>query len=132
MQWLISNNIYYRDVTISIDVLNLLPNNGDLRGFTTMTVNSKEEEQPGTDHVDPYHAHLGSTFVLIPEQQIIRQTIQQPPCAPPTVSWPSTYPTPVNELTTEGYISCGFPTLFPTGAADVPQLHKPFRHIDYI
>ena len=25
---------------------------------------------------------------------------------------------PVNEFTTEGYIACAFPTLFPTGAAD--------------
>ena len=81
------------------------------------------EEQPGTDDVDPYHAHLGSTFVPMPvrgttEEQTIRQTIQQPPCAPPTVSWPSTCATPVNEFNTEGYISCAFPTLFPTGAAD--------------
>ena len=123
LQWLITNNIYYRNVTINFDVLNLLPNNGDLCGLTTMTVNSEEEEQPGTDDVDPYNAHLGSTFVPMPvrgrtEQQTIRQTIQQPPCAPPTVSWPSTCATPVNEFNTEGYISCAFPTLFPTGAAD--------------
>ena len=77
LQWLITNNIYYRNVTINFDVLNLLPNNGDLCGLTTMTVNSEEEEQPGTDDVDPYNAHLGSTFVPMPvrgrtEQQTIR------------------------------------------------------------
>ena len=36
----------------------------------------------------------------------------------PTVSWPSSSGNPINEFTTEGYISCAFPTLFPTGAAD--------------
>ena len=38
--------------------------------------------------------------------------------SPPIVSWPSTGPTPVNEFRTEGYFTCAFPTLFPTGAAD--------------
>ena len=37
---------------------------------------------------------------------------------PPTVSWPPTSGTPINEFNTEGYITCAFPTLFPTGAAD--------------
>ena len=33
------------------------------------------------------------------------------------VNWPSTSGNPINEFTTEGYMSCAFPTLFPTGAA---------------
>ena len=33
------------------------------------------------------------------------------------MSWPPSGATPINELNTEGYISCAFPT-FPTGAAD--------------
>ena len=32
--------------------------------------------------------------------------------------WPTIGGTPINEFTTEGYFSCAFPTLFPTGAAD--------------
>ena len=38
--------------------------------------------------------------------------------SPPTVSWPPSGLIPINEFNTEGYISCAFPTLFPTGAAD--------------
>lgn len=34
------------------------------------------------------------------------------------VPWPTRGDTPINEFTTEGYISCAFPTLLPTGAAD--------------
>ena len=117
LQWLITNSIYYRDVPINHDVLNLLPNDGDLCGLTTMTVNTEEEKQPTRDDINPYRAHLSSTFVPMPvwgrtEQQTIRQSIQQPPCTPLTVSWPSTSATPVNEFNTEGYISCAFPSLF--------------------
>ncbi len=35
-----------------------------------------------------------------------------------TVPWPKRGDTPVNEFQTEGYITCAFPTLFPTGAGD--------------
>ena len=39
--------------------------------------------------------------------------------------WPVTGTNPINEFNTEGYISCAFPTLFPTGAADLlaPRAH---------
>ena len=37
---------------------------------------------------------------------------------PGTLMWPTIRGTPINEFTTEGYLSCAFPTLFPTGAAD--------------
>lgn len=32
--------------------------------------------------------------------------------------WPTIGGTPINELTTEGYFSCVFSTLFPTESAD--------------
>ena len=32
--------------------------------------------------------------------------------------WPTIGGVPINEFTTEGYFSCAFPTLFPTGAGD--------------
>ena len=33
--------------------------------------------------------------------------------------WPTPGADPINEFNTEGYISCAFPILFPTGAADL-------------
>ena len=33
--------------------------------------------------------------------------------------WPTAGAAPINEFNTEGYISCAFPTLYPTGAADL-------------
>ena len=53
------------------------------------------------------------------EQEAIRQSVQERQSnLPSTVAWPPAGETPINEFKTEGYISCAFPTLFPTGAAD--------------
>ena len=35
------------------------------------------------------------------------------------IAWPQTGSTLINQFTTEGYITCAFPTLLPTGAGDV-------------
>ena len=88
---------------------------------------SEEEESPAQQDADPYDALLASTFVPMPatgrtEQQTTRQSIQQQPA----VSWPSSGGNPINKFNAEGYISCAFPTLFPTGAADfVAHEHGP-------
>ena len=122
LQWLVQNNIYYRDVTIDHGVLALLPVDGELTNLCTMRMLSTEVDTAFERHnEDPSYAHLGSTFVPIPargvtEQEAINQTIMQSGnCTP--VRWPSTSGSPINEFTTEGYMSCAFPTLFPTGAA---------------
>lgn len=101
LQWLIGNNLYYRNVTIDDAVLDLLPNDDDLSGLTTMQVNTEEEELPAREDVDPHNAHVGSPLVPMPvrckaEQQIIRQSIQQLPSAPPTIPWPSANATPID------------------------------------
>ena len=38
--------------------------------------------------------------------------------APPTVSWPPSGSAPISEFNTEGYMSCAFSLLFPTGDTD--------------
>lgn len=52
------------------------------------------------------------------------------------LTWPHIGNSPVSEFTTEGYISRAFPTLFPTGAADLlsPRLHqiKPNPYFKYL
>ena len=55
------------------------------------------------------------------EQETVRQCLQQQlkAASPTTVPWPTIGSTPINKFTTEGYISCAFPTLFLTGAADL-------------
>ena len=88
-----------------------------------MTVPSIDDavDNPSEDDADPYNTYLGSTFVplsarRVTEQQAIQQSINH--SASQYVNWPLTTGNPVNEFTTEGYISSAFPTLFPTGAGD--------------
>ena len=130
LQWLLANNKYYRSVRINPDALALLPEDGNLTGLRSVTLDSTTEEQatPSTQDVDPYDAHLPGSFVpsttrRLTEQETVRQCVQerqsdQQPVAPPTLSWPTSGGTPINEFNTEGYMSCAFPTLFPTGVAD--------------
>ena len=87
LQWLLTNNIYYRNVHIDPDALALLLEDGDLTGLcsTTLESSADEEELPSPQDVDPYDAHLARTFVpntaqRLTEQETIRQSIneQQP------------------------------------------------------
>ena len=127
LQWLLTNNINYHNVRIDPDALDLLPEDGDLTGLCSMTLESSDDDQelsPPQD-VDPYDAHLARTFVpstakRLTEQGTIQQSInkRQSHQPHPTAPWPPSSGTPINEFNTEGYIFCAFPTLFPTGAAD--------------
>ena len=51
---------------------------------------------------------------------MVQQRQSSPPTSssPATMMWPSIGGVPVNEFTTEGYLSSAFSTLFPTGAGD--------------
>ena len=129
LQWLLTNNKYYHSVHINHDALTLLPEDGNLTGLRSIALNSPADDQEATaaKDMDPYNAHLSGTFVpsivrRLTEQETVRHLVQEhqscQPEAHPTVSWPPSGSTPINEFSTEGYISCAFPTLFPTGAAD--------------
>ena len=57
------------------------------------------------------------------EQEAVQQSLQERQSntsSSSTLMWPSIGGVPINEFTTEGYFSCAFPTLFPTGAGDFP------------
>ena len=44
LQWLLANNIYYRNVHIDSDALTLLPEDGDLTGLCSMTLESSDDD----------------------------------------------------------------------------------------
>ena len=103
LQWLITNNKYYRNVLINPEALAMLPEDGDLSGLHSVTLNSTDEDtaSPSTldGDEDAYNTHLSGSFVpsttqRMTEQETVRQTVQerqshrQPTAAPPTVSWP--------------------------------------------
>ena len=145
LQWLIVHNRYYRanNVRINIDALDELPEDGNLSELPAITVESLGTEaatnstnntpttsspsttDDTTEADDPYNAHLIQSFVPIAtqsltEQEAVQQSVREREytSSPATMMWPSIGGVPINEFTTEGYISCAFPTLFPTGAGD--------------
>ena len=134
LQWLLANNIYYRNIRIDPDALALLPEDGDLTGLCSVSVETEDQETAPTQE-DAHDTHTATSFVpnnlspRLTEQETIRKSVLErqsnQPAETPTVMWPPAGGTPINEFKTEGYFSCAFPTLFPTGAADfvAPRLH---------
>ena len=45
LQWLLTNNINYHNVRIDPDALDLLPEDGDLTGLCSMTLESSDDDQ---------------------------------------------------------------------------------------
>ena len=77
-------------------------------------------EQPAYE-ADGDSEHLSTTFIpgnyqSMTEEENIRRSIQHSSAS--TAPWPARDNNPINEFSTEGYFSCAFPTLFPTGSAD--------------
>ena len=86
----------------------------------------EKEEQQSTDEKD---THEVGTFVSIAvrsmnEEDVIRTSISERQASDQdqVVPWPSRGNDPVNEFTTEGYMSCAFPHCF---QPDLPTLWPP-------
>ncbi len=115
------HNKYYREVNIDYTTLNELPEDGHLSnhsGIKSSTCNEEDAlENPDEQDYDT-ESFIPMAAPKLPELDTVKQTIQekQKKMPPTTVSWPPRADAPVNEFVTEGYMSCAFPTLFPTGA----------------
>ena len=122
--WLKHHNKYYRNVNIDYDSLNELPEDGNLSGLTGIkTSRNVEEDIPLLENDE--NSHDAESFVPIAAQKLIeleavKKSVADGQKSSPRniVPWPSRADAPINEFVTEGYISCAFPTLFPTGAGD--------------
>ena len=92
LEWLVENNIYYRNIIIDHNVLALLPTDGELTSIRTMTVSASSSEvdtppmndndTPPMNDNNPHDAHLPSMFLPMPvrgvtEQEAIHQSIDQ-------------------------------------------------------
>ena len=120
LEWLVANNRYYAEVTIDNHTLGTLPIDDHLTNVSSIFLSSNDVKVSAQNDDDD--SNLQSTFVLtsartFTEQQMIHQSIVHSQSSHSQVNWPTTRG-PINEFTTEGYISCAFPTLFPQGIAD--------------
>ena len=135
LQWLITNNKYYRANQVHIDgsVLARLPEDGNPFNVVSSVVDNStcEHEISAAENGDPYNAHLSRSFVLVApgsltEQEAVRCSVheRQSNQVSTSLMWPSIGGTPIDEFTTKGYYSCAFSTLFPTGADDFLGLRQ--------
>ena len=136
--WLTIHNQYYRALGVTIDTTSLeqLPQDENISHLLTVTNDcsspSTVTEPPASDTptIGGIPAveddHLPQSFVpfaapSMTEQEVVQQSVEQrQSCSSSNVAliWPSIGGMPLNEFTTEGYFTCAFPTLFPTGDAD--------------
>ena len=64
LQWLVANKKYYHNVCINPEALEILPEDGDLSGLHSVSLDSMEDDTE-TQHEDedPYDTHLFGSFV---------------------------------------------------------------------
>ena len=143
--WLKLNNRYYQDIEISESNLNDLPDQGSIYAELVNTQARQNDSLLNEEELDRPETNEGGNQDLIAapvmrsgvadlssiDQRTILQDIlgfqlsdNDLPAA--VLQWPNIDTTPINEFTTQGYIACAFPTLFPFGRADLrtPRIKK--------
>ena len=147
LQWLVTNNLYYRSLGVTIDTtaLEQLPHDGNVCHLISITEDCSSPDDCNTNktttvvsgsdnsiHCDPaaeensYDDDIPLSFVpvaapVMTQQESVQQSVQQRQAStssPAALMWPSIGGVPLNEFTSEGYYTCAFPPLFPTGAGD--------------
>ena len=58
------------------------------------------------------------------QQSVQERQSRSSSSSPAIMKWPCNGGVPIKEFTNEGYFSCAFPTLFPTGAGDYSGQHQ--------
>ncbi len=123
--WLKQHNKYYRKVNIDYTALNELPEDGHLSNHSGIKSSTCNEEDGALLKNHDEQDYDTESFIpmaapKLTELDTVKHSIQEKQKKMPstTVSWPPLADAPVNEFVTEGYMSCAFPTLFPTGAGD--------------
>ena len=86
---MLANNRYYFNVRINVDALALLPDDRNLNGLHSITLDSTidDPEPLSAQNENPYDAHLSASFVPSTTQWMTEQeTIMQAVCARTTAS----------------------------------------------
>jgi len=124
LQWLVANNIYFKNITINLDNISALPDDQVLSSLPTISISS-DNDIPVDQNVstappnDPHNSHLSQSFVpLVRNTMTEEENISHALNSNSTFPWPTTQQNTVNEFHSEGYFSCAFPVLFPTGKAE--------------
>ena len=109
LKWLKQHNKFYQNIEINQDALDQLPEDGGLSSLREVEMDADDELELQT--TDDPNIQDSASFVPVVEYQSAASKLT-------TVSWPQVDDSPISEFNTEGYISCAFPTLLPTGEAE--------------
>jgi len=112
--WLKANNPFYEHIEISMDNIELLPENGNV--FDEIQCVSISENNLANDTTDKYETTFPRVISSNQDDQINN-----------FFNWPTLSSTPEDKFKTPGYIACAFPTLFRYGKADL-RFHR-FKNI---
>ena len=124
--WLKENNEYYANIIIDTKILESLPINGSIDEQLSnqqkiIDINYEDEDDVINEDNEEV---INRTFVAINpsshrEEDAIEDTLNHIHTERDRLIWPYINNHPINEFQTPGYIVCAFPTLYPTGAADL-------------
>lgn len=127
LEWLVQHNEFYRDVIIDRDVLASLPDDDCDIASVVNQVRLISEEQLPDEVEDTDHPHFPASYVphdiQIRTEEGVRRRVQ---CVP----YPQLDSLPVNEFTTEGFLSMSFPWLFPSGSCCLNNRSRQYRVTD--
>jgi hypothetical protein len=123
LQWLKANNRYYKDIIIDDEALQSLPENCSIADQLPRIENDQINEDSNEDENGSDNMITRSFVPSLPpsrrEDVSIKNTLNRMQTESPPVSWPEIDNCPINEFQTPGYIAMAFPTLYPTGQADL-------------
>jgi len=127
--WLKSNNIYYSDINLDMNIVRLMPEDGDISHLIPSVTTHVEEAVVNESSLeDFFESHVVKT-VFVAEQNMLAESLKGLVLdKDPPLPWPRPNDSPIHEFTTIGYIAQCFPTLYPTGVSDFlePRIRKLF------
>lgn len=120
--WLKENNDYYKDINIDNKILNSLPEDDSIIDMLPRLRDDQITDK-NTD-IENGDDGISRSFVpLLPatqrEEVVINDTLERLQNQSQYITWPEIDGNPINEFQTIGYIVRAFPTLYPTGIADL-------------
>ncbi|GBB89442.1 hypothetical protein RclHR1_16110006 [Rhizophagus clarus] len=133
--WLKENNQYYSDIIIDDDILRTLPEDSSIDEYLPQIHDAENRLQLVNDEICDTDRLDGKTddtiiqnFIPAPilsrnENCIIDDALTRMQSESGPVMWPNIGGTAINEFNTPGYIAHVFPTLYPTGSADLRADH---------
>lgn len=127
--WLKEHNYYYKDINIDNETLDSLPEDDSIVDMIPQVPDQIINENP--DDTENEGDGISRSFVpLLPatqsEKVAINDTLERLQNQNEHTAWPEIDGSPINEFQTIGYIARAFPTLYPTGIADLrtPRIKK--------